>query len=440
MAIAPKGFIFDKQLGRGACCRVYLATRAGETKPSCAVKVFERDSEKYFRRELRLLTALRECQYVAEIIEASAMVDERGYCIPYMVMPNYYMDLEHFLGRYIDSHGGALPMIVMAKIARQIFLALAYLASAHIIHADIKPANILFRRMPVIDPGRIADVSVVLCDFSTSRDVRKIADRVADPAYVGTVPYIAPEILLGKRFDASADVWSAMLVVYFMFTGRDLLDVHGELDMTYEDSALMAAVYAESDDKLSSFDSRLGGGDKGDSKGSGGSGGGGGSSGSSGSSGDDGGGDEHGDYSSSADQTFNLIYAHLVLLYKFLGRPPDDFVNLAPAYYREGRPRYSPEVKEMSVSRFTQLNYIVDKMSSEEIEEFLRLGLRYMPRERLSAAEIANAPLLNKFNAAPAPAAPGKKKKKRKKNRPATTTLQRGEHEQQARAPNAGIQ
>jgi serine/threonine protein kinase/tetratricopeptide (TPR) repeat protein len=94
------------------------------------------------------------------------------------------------------------------------------LAAAHehgVIHRDLKPANV--RVTP--------DARLKILDFGLAIMLRREADPTAvteslseSKATAGTMPYMAPEQLLGSKLDARTDIWAAGCVLYEMATGR----------------------------------------------------------------------------------------------------------------------------------------------------------------------------------------------------------------------------
>ena len=94
------------------------------------------------------------------------------------------------------------------------------LAAAHehgVIHRDLKPANV--RVTP--------DARVKILDFGLAMILRGEASPTAateslseSKAFVGTLPYMAPEQLLGSKLDARTDIWATGCILYEMATGR----------------------------------------------------------------------------------------------------------------------------------------------------------------------------------------------------------------------------
>ena len=82
-------------------------------------------------------------------------------------------------------------------ILRQTLLGLQFLHQRHIIHRDIKSDNIL-----IDEEG-----SVKLADFGYSAQLT--TERDARSSKVGTVCWMAPELIKGeRRYDTKIDIWS----------------------------------------------------------------------------------------------------------------------------------------------------------------------------------------------------------------------------------------
>ena len=93
--------------------------------------------------------------------------------------------------------------------ARQLFVALRHLTELKIVHADIKPDNILVSE----------DLKQVkICDFGSAF---RETDSDNDPTpYLQSRFYRAPEIVLGLNYDRMIDLWSVGACLYELFTGH----------------------------------------------------------------------------------------------------------------------------------------------------------------------------------------------------------------------------
>jgi Tol biopolymer transport system component/predicted Ser/Thr protein kinase len=125
-----------------------------------------------------------------------------------------------------------LPAETVVRYGEQIAGALAHAHERGVIHRDLKSANI------VVDPGSGAKV----LDFGLARraavgganDATQ-AEAMLDPGVlVGTLAYIAPEVLLGHGADARSDVWALGVVLYEAATGQLPFQGRTEYDLTAE--------------------------------------------------------------------------------------------------------------------------------------------------------------------------------------------------------------
>ena len=85
-----------------------------------------------------------------------------------------------------------------------------YLHSRGIAHRDIKPENLL------LSDGDVLKIS----DFGMATVFRhKGRERLLERR-CGTLPYLAPEVLVRKQYNAEpADIWSCGMVLLAMLTG-----------------------------------------------------------------------------------------------------------------------------------------------------------------------------------------------------------------------------
>jgi hypothetical protein len=102
---------------------------------------------------------------------------------------------------------GPLKAGEAARIAIEVANGLAFAHSKGIIHADLKPSNILF---DANDHAKIAD-------FGIARTPREDA---ATPELFATAMYVAPERVEGKQATVQSDVYGLGLVLYEMLVGK----------------------------------------------------------------------------------------------------------------------------------------------------------------------------------------------------------------------------
>uniref|UniRef100_A0A3P8P689 Protein kinase domain-containing protein n=1 Tax=Astatotilapia calliptera TaxID=8154 RepID=A0A3P8P689_ASTCA len=102
-----------------------------------------------------------------------------------------------------------LPVTEIRPVLFQLANALSHLGSLGIVHADLKPGNIM-----VVDRYE-CPIKVKLTDFGFACP----ASTVIPGDCVGTVGYKAPEVMIGSLFNEAIDMWSLGLVAVELATG-----------------------------------------------------------------------------------------------------------------------------------------------------------------------------------------------------------------------------
>jgi eukaryotic-like serine/threonine-protein kinase len=126
--------------------------------------------------------------------------------VPYLVMEEVAGEsLAHRLQR---GRPGVEEIVQFGIAAAK---ALAELHRQHVIHLDIKPANLMIR----------PSGEVVFLDFGLSHH-DELPDLLAEESDVpmGTAPYIAPEQIFGERGEPLSDVFALGVVLYETVTGE----------------------------------------------------------------------------------------------------------------------------------------------------------------------------------------------------------------------------
>lgn len=100
------------------------------------------------------------------------------------------------------------------------------LAAAHragLVHRDVKPENVL-----ISDAGELK-----VADFGLARAVSADTRHTATGVLLGTVSYVAPEIVLDGRADARADVYAVGVILYELLTGEKPHDGETAIQVAY---------------------------------------------------------------------------------------------------------------------------------------------------------------------------------------------------------------
>lgn len=132
-----------------------------------------------------------------------------------------YMALEFVEGQTLRAmlRSGPLPLQPVLHFVIQIAEAMAHTHRAGILHWDFKSSNIM-----VTPAGRIK-----IIDFGLANLMEEERTKQEDGPHpstqeigwaIGSLPYMAPELLRGEEATAQSGVWSLGVVLFEMLTGR----------------------------------------------------------------------------------------------------------------------------------------------------------------------------------------------------------------------------
>lgn len=120
-----------------------------------------------------------------------------------------------------------------AKALALIEPVLSALAAAHrasLIHRDVKPENVLIATDPNSGASRIK-----VADFGLARAISAETQHTATGGVlIGTVSYLAPELVVDGRADARADVYAAGVVLYELLTGTKPHEGESPIQVAYK--------------------------------------------------------------------------------------------------------------------------------------------------------------------------------------------------------------
>jgi len=187
----------DGLLGSGAFGIVY---KGKWREKNVAIKILRNVPEKEMLQEVEILCKLSH----PNIVEC--------YCAcftPKCIVMEY---LPFTLKQQIQKNGSVQSfdnLNFYSRIAIGIAKGISYLHACNppIIHRDLKPANILLDNN--MEP-RIADFGISREEPEDSLSMTK----------VGTIHFMAPEILLGKHYNTAVDIYSFGIILYSMITGE----------------------------------------------------------------------------------------------------------------------------------------------------------------------------------------------------------------------------
>jgi eukaryotic-like serine/threonine-protein kinase len=197
----------DALLGVGGMGAVYSA-RDAALRRSVAIKVVDR-GDAAARRAL-----LQEARIAASLSHpAICSVHEVG-CVddqPFIVM-------EHVGGLPLSARipaGRGLPLETVLHYALQIADAVGHAHVHGVVHGDLKSANVMVDETGAV---KILDFGLATWD-APLLDPNSETTRSETPTGAGTVPYMAPEVLCGRRAGPRSDVWALGVIFFEMLAG-----------------------------------------------------------------------------------------------------------------------------------------------------------------------------------------------------------------------------
>ena len=140
---------------------------------------------------------------------------------------NYiYIIMEYCSGgdllSYFEHYEYELPETKVCEIIHKLSMAIYYLHSYGIVHRDLKPENILMTDLT-------SNADIRLLDFGLSKIVGN-DEKCTEP--YGTLSFVAPEVLQGKPYDKSVDLWSIGIITFLLLCGyMPFDDKHSEREI-----------------------------------------------------------------------------------------------------------------------------------------------------------------------------------------------------------------
>jgi serine/threonine-protein kinase len=203
-ALAPD-FVLEREIGRGGMGIVYLGVDVKLDRP-VAIKVLPEHLAGVPEVRERFL---REARTAAKLSHPSIVpiyrADETDGVV-FIVMS--YVEGASLAERITAQT--VLPMRELARILRDVALALDYAHAHGVVHRDIKPENILVER---------ASGRAWVTDFGIAR-LAEAKPLTATGQVLGTVHYMSPEQISGESVDGRSDLYSLGVVGFRALTGR----------------------------------------------------------------------------------------------------------------------------------------------------------------------------------------------------------------------------
>ena len=165
------GFVTEEALGEGVTARHYAVKRIAFWHDNDAARA---------AHEISVLSALGKQTNIASLVGS---VWAPSYC-------GIAMELMHTtLQGFIHRHAPEISAEAALRLSIDLFRGIAHAHALHVVHCDVKPANLLLDASGKLKVG----------DVGSSRFVRGGAARLAGGAVIVSLPYRPPELLLGSN-------------------------------------------------------------------------------------------------------------------------------------------------------------------------------------------------------------------------------------------------
>jgi serine/threonine protein kinase len=323
------------ELGEGRFSYVVKGLQHGK---NIAIKIYRtsKGSMSCYKNEIKMLMMLDRHPNIIAYLGTFAEITFIGYtprinpCIVFESGGETISDLIRYCKK---NHGAALPLEHTRHIMRSIFRGLSHIHGTGIVHCDIKPGNVLLDRPIESINGLSFDVKII--DFGSSALIGETTEDV------GTIGYIAPEVIFEEEYSTPADIWSAFISAFQMVTGEHMIDVYDSGELEYGPDCITSI--ADGNDSDSEYD-------------------------------------EASDYICQ--------YRSLVLMEKLLGPAEKHSRKKARKYYNAKRKLMNnSKIVPITLEEFIHNNFAMSVEQVSAFAEFLRFGLKYNPQERVTASQ-----------------------------------------------------
>lgn len=195
-------------LGKGMFSSV-IRTTDTKTNELKAIKVIRNNETmtKAGAKEMDILQTLMDAdpEDKKHMIRLERSFTHKGHLC--MVFENLSINLREVLKKFGRDCG--INLKAVRAYAQQLFLGLSLLRKCNVLHADLKPDNVLVNEERNM---------LKICDLGSASDA---SENDITPYLVSRF-YRAPEIILGVPYDFALDMWSIGCTLFELYTGKIL--------------------------------------------------------------------------------------------------------------------------------------------------------------------------------------------------------------------------
>lgn len=195
--ISMEDFEIHRVIGRGKYAKVLLCCRKSTGKVY-AIKVIYKSNDMGESYESQILRSIQH-PFIVSLYYAFQTSDRLYLVMEYVNGGELYFHVSNF-GRFAENR--------VKFYAAEILSALECLHDKGIIYRDLKLENILLHK----------DGHIKIADFGLSIEADQLSKENSN-SIIGTLEYLAPEILQGSGHTKSSDYWAFGVVIYEMLCG-----------------------------------------------------------------------------------------------------------------------------------------------------------------------------------------------------------------------------
>ncbi|MGH8579244.1 MAG: serine/threonine-protein kinase [Gammaproteobacteria bacterium] len=208
------GYRIERAIGEGGMATAYLAVQESLDRRAVlkVLKTSRQDAEEdveRFRNEARIIASLNHPHIVT--------IYDIGIAEGSLFISMEYVEGGDLRARIRQAVSAEQALDIIRKIG-------GGLAAAHkkgIVHRDVKPGNILFRK----------DGEPLLTDFGIAKQLTLDHDLTSTGMFLGSPSYMAPEQSNDSDVDGRADIYSLGIILFEMLTASKPYRAESVLDL-----------------------------------------------------------------------------------------------------------------------------------------------------------------------------------------------------------------
>lgn len=346
----------SEKLGSGTHSDVHKCM-CFEDKQYYAMKIYRDEYAKYFVNEIRLLNDLKSVHGILKVIDAVTVTSLLGHdtkrCLIFPLMHGSLFKLSN------NQATGVRNPKKVVSIIKNVLKIMVDVHFNNILHGDIKPENILINK-PVDLFANDDDIpEICIADFGSSCYIGQPFTRS-----LGTIAFMAPELLAEKEYNNKVDSWSVCLLLYELAFGCPLLGT--------DDSTTRASAY---DSVTEDIDEYVGGGEEYED-------------------------DDIESIDTESADTCRSEYSLICDYSRIIGPVPDYIKLYAESIH--GSAEFSDDIVDTKQEILKQIaaDIAPDEQHKEyisDIADFVMCGLRYNPVERETLLKLSSHPIFSKY-------------------------------------------